>query len=83
MGDVREMTNLFPLTSTKRMEIHNLNAVLIHVMDDGSLHLSLAVSDDKLKKRLLDVANEVMYHGIAPFTPPSSPPTLEPHDSQS
>jgi hypothetical protein len=43
-----------------------LNAVLIHVADDGRLFLSMSMSDEKHKKRLLEVANEIMRYGIAP-----------------
>lgn len=63
---ITDLGNLFPMGSVKRIENHDLNAVLIHVMDDGSLRLSLAINDEKHKDRLIEIANEIMRQGIAP-----------------
>lgn len=63
---IKDAVNAFPMPEIKRIEDHGLNAVLVNVLEDGSVALSLAITDEKRKQKLIDLANEIMQHGIAP-----------------
>lgn len=63
---VGEGQNFFPKPHVKSLGDLGLNAVLVQVMDDGKLCLAISVNDQEKKQRVLDVANEIMRHCIAP-----------------
>lgn len=64
---ITDAVNAFPAPHVKQMEHHNLDAVLIHAHEDGSVSLSLAITNEERRQHLIDIANEIMQHGIAPL----------------
>lgn len=64
---ITDAINAFPAPKVTRMDNHNLDAVLIHAHEDGSVSLSLAITNRDREQHLIDIANEIMQHEIAPL----------------